>query len=137
MWLLWLCTYTTECNAICTQWKIFKKKDLYNLAQKSKNSKNIYILTKELLLRCSLYCFALTQLILMPSVHSGRISEIEHFYSISQNDQTERFIWATTFSNSISNHRSVLGQFMDFLYLIFYYLFRQLILNCEKSCFKI
>ena len=54
-------------------------------AFRSKNSKNIYILTKELLLRCSLhvYGFALTQLILMPSVHSRRFSEIVHFYSLS------------------------------------------------------
>ena len=52
-------------------------------AFRSKNSKNIYILTKELMLRCSLYDFALTQLILMPSVHSGRFSEIVHFYSLS------------------------------------------------------
>ena len=93
----------------------FYKKSLYNLAQNTvqKKSKNSYLLTKKLLLRySSFYDFALTQLNVMPSVHRGRFSETVHFYSIIFIRMFKlKALWATTFSNSISNHRSVLGLF--------------------------
>ena len=92
----------------------FSKKYIFTILHKRQciyeqkiNSNKIYILRKELLLRCIFYDFALTQLKVMPSVHSGRFSEI-HFNSIIFKLKS---LWATTFFNSISNHRSVLGLF--------------------------